>query len=797
MKKIRKTISLLLVLAMALMALSACGKKDKGSSVDETKTETQDSATKEENKQTTDTAKTETDTNADKPLVVGYLPFSEKFSPFFADTGYDQDVVDFTGIQLLTTDRTGGIVYNAIEGETIPYNGKDYTYYGIANFSVHYDKEKEITTYDIKIRDDVKFSDGHVLDADDIIFTYYVLSDPTYDGSATFYSVPIIGMQNYRANSSVADTITDEEVQKYLDTLNDTLKQALIEKLIRPELESEFKWVGTLYGDDQYKSYTDAHPEQKDLFAYFYNLDVNYDSYQVSDPNQVLEDIIAQYGADYKALGVGYANDEKHYLKDALSIAREVLTEEKKATGEGKDVYKIDGIEKLSSTEIRITTKGFDAAAIYKIGGITVAPLHYYGDESQYDYENNKFGFPRGDLSIVKAKTTKPMGAGPYKFIKYENKVVFLEANEHYYKGAPKIKYVQLKETTESDKITGIEQGTLDITDPTGKKEVFQQIAKINSNGELSGDKIVTSSVDNLGYGYIGINADAVRVGSESASEASKNLRKAIATVLAVYRDVAIDTYYGDAASVINYPISNTSWAAPQKSDADYKLAYSEDVNGNPIYTPDMSSEDKYAAALQAALGYFEAAGYTVQDGKLVAAPEGAKLEYEVLIPGDGEGNHPSFAILTDASAALKTIGFTLTVNDLSDSNVLWDRLDAGTQELWCAAWGATIDPDMYQVYHSTNIVGLGGTDNNHYHIADPDLDALMMEARKSDDQSYRKSAYKQCLDIILDWAVEIPVYQRQNCVVFSAERVNIDTVTPDITTFYEWFFEIENLELR
>ena len=58
------------------------------------------------------------------------------------------------------------------------------------------------------------------------------------------------------------------------------------------------------------------------------------------------------------------------------------------------------------------------------------------------------------------------------------------------------------------------------------------------------------------------MNADT-NVGGEPNSEASKNLRKAIATVLSVYRDVAIDTYYGDAAS-INYPISNTSWAAPQ-----------------------------------------------------------------------------------------------------------------------------------------------------------------------------------------------------------------------------------------
>lgn len=64
---------------------------------------------------------------------------------------------------------------------------------------------------------------------------------------------------------------------------------------------------------------------------------------------------------------------------------------------------------------------------------------------------------------------------------------------------------------------------------------------------------------DFLGYGYVAMSADNVKVGSDPASEQSKNLRKAIATILAVYRDEGIDSYYGDSASVINYPISNTS----------------------------------------------------------------------------------------------------------------------------------------------------------------------------------------------------------------------------------------------
>ncbi|MGF7142876.1 peptide/nickel transport system substrate-binding protein [Anaerotaenia torta] len=793
MKKMNKVLSILLVLTMCIMSLAACGKKTKTDDQTPTKAPEATAAPTDAAGEEPGAGETEENTT---PLVVGYDAFSEKFSPFFADTVMDQDVANVTGVSLLTTDRGGAIIFNAIEGETVAYNGTDYTYNGIADLDINIDTAADTTTYYIKIRDDVKFSDGEVMDADDIIFTYYVLSDPSYDGSSTLYSQPIIGMKNYRANSSAADTITTEDVNKMLAEPNDDLKQQFADKLVRPLLEEEYEWCGTLYGNESYKKYTDAYPEQKDLFASFYSIDENYDSSAVADAKQVVEDVIAQYGSDYKTLAANYG-DAAYLDADAAALATTALVEAKKAAGEGSDVANIEGIKKLSNTEVQVTTKGYDATAVYQIAGIIVAPLHYYGDVSQYDYENNKFGFPRGDLSIVKGKTTKPLGAGPFKYVKYENKVVFFEANENYYQGAPKTKYMQWKETNSADKVTGIEQGTIDISNPSGSKTVFEQIAEMNSNGELSGDKIVTNRVDNRGYGYIGMNADRVNVGGEPASEASKNLRKALSTVLSVYRDVAIDTYYGDAASIINYPISNTSWAAPQKSDADYAVAFSKDVNGNPIYTASMSSEDKYAAALKAALGYFEAAGYTVSNGMVTAAPAGAKMEYTVMIPGDGEGDHPSFAILTDAAAALKSIGFTLTVDDLADSAVLWERMDAAQQELWCAAWQATIDPDMYQVYHSTNAVGKGGTDSNHYHIADSDLDTLIMDARKSDDQTYRKAAYKQCLDIVMDWAVEIPVYQRQNCIVFSGERVNMDTVTPDVTTWYDWIAEIYTIELK
>ncbi|MPN06030.1 hypothetical protein SDC9_153284 [bioreactor metagenome] len=227
-------------------------------------------------------------------------------------------------------------------------------------------------------------------------------------------------------------------------------------------------------------------------------------------------------------------------------------------------------------------------------------------------------------------------------------------------------------------------------------------------------------------------------------------------------------------------------------------MAFSKDVDGKPIYTSDMDANAKYEAALNAAVGFLKAAGFTYSESTktFTAAPAGAKLTYEALVPGDGVGDHPNFQILSNASNALKTIGITLTVNDLTDSTVLWDRIDAGTQEIWTAAWSATIDPDMYQIYHSSGIIGRNGSDSNHYHIDDAKLDEYIVDARKSADQSQRKTIYKACLDIIIDWAVEIPSYQRQNVIIFSTNRVKIDTLTPDITTYWGWMHDIELLEV-
>lgn len=716
----------------------------------------------------------------DTPLVVGVTNFNEKFSPLFAEQIYDQDVCDIIFPWLLPLDRSGLPVWNGIDGETREYNGTEYTYYGMADVTMTRNEETNETIYNFKLRDDIYFTDGVNLTADDVIFTLYAFCDPSYDGNQTLYSQNIKGLKNYRANSTAAESVTDEKVAQTLEEMPEELEAQIQSEVITPLLTSEMSWA-----EENYEGYDMS--SAIELFVAFYTLDESYDPGDKTE-EEVISDIAAMYGADYATLGANYG-DEETLASQANQVASDYLVEQMRESGEGEEVANIEGIKKLGDYEVEITLNGYDATTPYRLN-IGVLPLHYYGDESQYDYENNQFGFTRGDLSKMRELMTQPLGYGPYKFVKYENKIVYLEANEDYFLGAPKTKNVQLKETADSDKIPAVQQGTADISDPSGSKSAFEQIGEINGTGELNGEIINTVTTDNLGYGYIGINASTVNVGGDPASEQSKNLRKALATILCVYRDVNIDSYYGEAATVIDYPISNTSWAAPQKSDTDYRPAFSVDVDGNEIYTDDMTAEEKYAAAKNAALGFLEAAGYTIENGKATAAPDGAKLSYEIMVGADGKGDHPSFGIMADAKAALGEIGIELNINDLSDTSQLYDSMGAHTTELWAAAWAADADPDMYQIYYSNQ-------PSNHYCISDAALDELIMEARTSDDQTYRKSLYKEALEIIMDWGVEVPVYQRQNCVVYSPQRVNADSFTKDSTPFYRWVKDIALIEMN
>ncbi len=743
--------------------------------------------------ETTEEARTDT-------IVYATSTFGEKFSPFFSTVAYDTEMTEQVFTYLIPTDRGGNVLLNSIEGETVNYNGTDYTYEGLANIEIVMN-ENGTVDYNITLRDDVVFSDGVPMTIDDVLFNLYVYSDPTYDGAATLYAQPIEGMNEYYRSMTALATLLAEagrdntDFSKW-DEATQTAFWADIDAAGEKLAQEIVDYCVASYADD-YASDIDATGDEIRADA---NLAVKFGMTEWGYADAWFDGATA---ADYwQAIVANPAYDTVFAAAETESAGStlgdfidDYANKYGYGVATGDAVKSISGFKKTGDYTMTISTTQFDATMIYNLG-ILVAPLHYYGDPALFNGVDS-FGFVKGDLSGIKAKTREPLGSGAFIFNGYENGVVTLEANPTYYLGEPKAKTLLMKTGIESDFVPGIVTGTFDIALPAISADVIAAIKDANTNAELTGDTLTTNLIDYRGYGYLGINSNLVSVAGDNGAVESRMLRKAFMTLFSVYRDTVINSYYGDRAAVIQYPISNTSWAAPRPTDEGYQNCYSTDMDGNPIYTEGMSDEQKYEAALTAAIDYLKAAGFTYDEaaGKFTAAPEGASMSYEVMIPGDGIGDHPAYGVAVAASEQLAKVGITLQVNDVSSS--VWNNaLESNTAQMWAAAWQATPDPDMYQVYHSSNANGLN-TNSNHYQITSATLDALIMDGRSSADTDFRKATYKSAMEEILDWGVELPLYQRKDAIVSSSIRLDTETLPKDMTPYLGWAGEIEKLAVK
>ena len=421
MKNTKQVLALAMAVAMGAGLMAGCGSSASSSAESVASSEA-----------TSEAAATDTG-SSDGTLVLADTGFEGKFSPFFAASSADQHVIDLTNIALLGADRKGEMILKGIEGETREYNGTDYTYYGPADCEVTENADGTVT-YAINMRDDLVFSDGTPITIDDVIFNLYVYMDPTYDGSATLYSMPIAGLDDYRNSMTTLSKLiaeagedntdnslfTAEQQKAFWDAVNEggtAFAQEIVDNCVAAGYadEGNVAAAASAWGFDGLAADATA----KDFFlAIAEKYDWNFASMEAETAGSALSDLIPADVYAYSTTGV--------------------------ATG--ADVDTVSGIVKTGDYSMTITTTELSNSMIYQLQ-LPIASLDYYGDRSLYDYDNHSYGFKKGDLSKVRSVTSAPMGAGMFTFSKYSDGVVYLDANPSYYDGAPKVAHVNMKET--------------------------------------------------------------------------------------------------------------------------------------------------------------------------------------------------------------------------------------------------------------------------------------------------------------------------------------------------------------
>lgn len=794
--------SAVLFVSLAVL-LAGCGKEKKEAKPVPKKAVTVDHGTANASKSG--------DGQSDAPFVIGTGKLAGNFNPFSVQEEADRQVVDLTQVQLVTFDRAEKPVYHGIDGEFHEYNGNSYTYYGAADLSVNYDEGRDETTYHIKLREDLVFSDREILNVDDVIFTLYALCDKSYHGREELKEMPVKGLLNYLADSTKAEKYPEKKVKKYIQKNPKKLQTWVLNNVIKKELE---------------RGLADC---KQNYAAAGYETDLSYFAakYRVSNPDGSLdeEELLKMAVKYYQKKGYQKLAQNAYAREDYFDGSVERQARIFMSKGEGKKVSSIAGIVRVNDFELEITTTGYSRKMTSALR-IPVCPLHYYGDKTKYNYEKNRFGFKRGDISALQANKAMPVGAGAYRYVKLEDGVAYFTSNELYFLGCPKTAYVQVKDMSDilietrqqikqkqaqeqdlpemqetdaedaeatpaptvnpSAEITELTQGTVDNIQGSFTGDEVQWITGVNSNEEVTGKTVESAFVSDGNYFYIGINGTNVSVGGEPLSDASKALRKAIATVFSAARAVLV---MENGASVIlpDYPVLSGTFTAPSIGDDGYEMAYNKDSLGEEIYDGEEEADQKMEKAKDAALSYLQEAGYTIEDSKAIGAPEGASLSYQLLLPG-GEKSL-CYAAVKKAVETLEGIGVTIEVRETYGETGLRKELSMGKQQLWLESVRET----------GVEIIERYGYDraDQIYGFSDEAFQENLEKLKGHLSVAERTGTYQLCYDEILENAVEVPMCEYCTAVLFSAARMVRSTIPKDLSRSYDFTREIQKIEMK
>lgn len=457
---------------------------------------------------------------------------------------------------------------------------------------------------------------------------------------------------------------------------------------------------------------------------------------------------------------------------------------------------------------LSITINGVDPKAVWNFA-FTVAPMYYYSNEEQiekFSFDNHHYGVEYASQTfmneVVKSpdKIGVPVGAGAYAASKseggitdvaagdfYDLGVIYFERNPYYVMGPAKIKKVRFQVVSSNRMLDALYTGSVDFVEPNAKPETIQEL---NSKAE---DGIGNKSIRTSGYGYIGVNAGKIP---------SVEVRQAI--MHAINTQLCVD-YYQTTASPIYRPMSLASWAYPQGCTPYYPYiggVVPQDLsNVNPYYREFVELKEKQAGQtfteaeqIEFITGLVESDGFKLNPATNIYEAEIrgfglAKLDYVFTVAGS-EQDHPAWSAMLGAAELLNKCGFKIRVT--TDANAL-SKLASGALTVWAAAWGSTIDPDMYQVYHmdsqATSTLNWGykqikrGSETDAFkdeHSLIRALSELIEEARSFEAQEDRKPIYEEALQLVMELAVELPTYQRNDLYAYNTDKIDVSTFTPE-----------------
>lgn len=363
---------------------------------------------------------------------------------------------------------------------------------------------------------------------------------------------------------------------------------------------------------------------------------------------------------------------------------------------------------------------------------VDLTPYHYIKD------------IPIGELEESDQIRVKPLSAGPYYISNYvQGQKIELSANEHYYKGKPKIAKINIEVVPVSNVVSAMKAHKYDMISSVPSKSVdeLQEVPGYQMVG--TGDFYYSYLGFMLGHydkekGEITTNPDA--------KMANVNLRKALG--YAIDQNAIAEKFYkghNELAKSVILPI--------------FTEFYNKDIKGY-VYDPDK------------AMKLLDEAGYKdVDNDGFREDPKGQPFSINLAMMAGGDTQEPLSQYYLQCWEKIG-IKAELATGNLIEFNSFYDKLDAEDKgiDVFAAAWGVGTNPSPKESY------GNSAAFNMSRYTSDKLQDAIdRITSQEAADPEFMAKAYKDFQQVVFDEVPAIPLQWRTGWQMVNNRVLNYD----------------------
>lgn len=421
-------------------------------------------------------------------------------------------------------------------------------------------------------------------------------------------------------------------------------------------------------------------------------------------------------------------HDGRPFTAEDVLYTYERLVDPEVKTAFSSNYEKVRKVEAVDPLTVRVTYKEPFVPAL-ESWGMGILPKHVFGGAS-------------GKAFNAHPANKRPVGTGPYRFVSWSvDEKIVLEANPDYFEGRPHVARVIYRiipdNAVEFLELRGKNIDTMELTPDQYRAypEFFEGYKKYR--------------FPRAAYTFFAFNL-------ENPLFKSPKVRRAIAH--AIDKPELVDGVLLGMGRSATGPFLPLSWAF----DPDTK-----DFEHDPELAKKLLKEE----------------GWTDSDGDGVLDREGKRFEFTLIT---NQGNKMRALSAEILQRQLAAAGIRMQIRIIEWSTFLKQFVDKHNFDAIILGWTLTPDPDNYGIWHSSqrkegqyNFVG----------YANPEVDRLLDEGRRTFDLEKRKAVYRRMHRLIHDDVPYIFLYYPDLLPVVH-ERFTGPEIVPLSSFGFGWNFD-------